>query len=190
MHSKDMIFLYLCEECKHWCTMKRLFTILALAATLLLATGCAGGGGFKVTSCSVGSITPSGLKAMKAVLKIGIINPISKMTITDVNGVINNDGREFATFKAGKLPLLRSRQEQVYPLSCSGAIARDVGLMDLLKLASSQDFSGMTIDLAVKVRLFLGIKKTFRFNDLKVTDLMEPSVAATYVELLINENII
>jgi hypothetical protein len=48
----------------------------------------------------------------------------------------------------------------------------------------------MTVDLKVKVRFMLGICKTFKFNDLKVTDLLEPSVAASYLDLIINETMI
>ena len=84
----------------------------------------------------------------------------------------------------------RKKSDKVYPLTCDGAIAKDVGLMDLLKLATSQDFSGMTVDLKVKVRLMFGISKTFKFNDIKVTDLLEPSVAAAYLDLIINETMI
>jgi len=154
-----------------------------------MAAGCSSDNGLKVTSCSVASVTPSGLKALKAVLKVGIVNPMSNLTISRIEGVINNEGRPLASFNTGKIKVAK-RSDKVYPLTCEGSIARDVGLMDLLKLAASQDFSGMTVDLAVKVKLFLGISKTFRFNDIKVTDLMEPGVAAAYLDLIINETMI
>ena len=169
--------------------MRRLLLFIATAAVLLMAAGCSTDKGFQVTSCSVASVTPSGLKALKAVLKVGIVNNLSNLTISRIDGVINNNGQPLATFNTGKIKVAR-RSDKVYPLTCSGAIAEDVGLMDLLKLATSQDFSGMTVDLAVKVKLMLGISKTFRFNDIKVTDLLEPEVAAAYLELLINETVI
>ncbi len=60
----------------------------------------------------------------------------------------------------------------------------------MLKYASTRDFSGMTVDLNVKVRFMLGICKTFRFKDLRITDLMEPSVAAAYLDLIVQETMI
>jgi len=170
-------------------SMRRLLLFIATAAVLLMAAGCSTDKGFKVTSCSVASVTPNGLKALKAVLKVGITNNLPNLTISKIDGVINNNGLPLATFNTGKIKVAK-HSDKVYPLTCSGSIADGVGLMDLLKLATSQDFSGMTVDLAVKVKFFLGISKTFRFNDIKVTDLLEPSVAAAYLELVINETMI
>ena len=169
--------------------MRRLFILIMTAMVLSMLTGCSADRGLKVTSCAVSSVTPSGLKALKAVLKVGIVNPMSALTISKIDGVINNDGKPLATFNTGKIKVSR-KSDKVYPITCNGAIAEDVGMMDLLKFASSQDFSAMTVDLAVKVRFKLGICKTFRFKDIKVTDLMEPSVAASYLDLIINEALI
>ena len=169
--------------------MRRLLLLITAATVLLTAAGCSADKGFKVTSCSVASVTPNGLRALNAVLKVGIVNPLSNLTISRIDGVINNAGRPLATFNTGKIKVAK-RSDKVYPLTCSGAIAPDVGLMDLLRLATSQDFSDMTVDLAVKVKFFLGINRTFRFNDLKVTDLLEPSVAASYLDLIIKETMI
>lgn len=180
MHRKDRFFLYLCE------VMKRVASILAIIATLCLFCGCGRIHDFKVTSCSVASLTPSGLKGVKAVLKIGILNPLMNLTVSDVQGVINNNGLEFATFTAGKLPIAR-KCEKVYPLTCSGAISKDVTLTDLLKLATTRNFDGMTMDISLKLKLKCGIKKTLKFKNISITELMEPKVAAEYLEMIINE---
>ena len=169
--------------------MKRILTILALITAMFIMSGCAGNRGFKVTSCSIASISPSGLKGVKAVLDIGIINPLMSLTISKVEGMILNEGKEFATFEAGKVSVPR-RSEGVYPLPCTGTISKGIGLTDLLKLAVTQDFSGMTIDMAVKVKLKCGLRKTVRFKDIKISDLMEPEVAAAYLDIIINETMI
>jgi hypothetical protein len=169
--------------------MRRLFLIITAAMTLFMAAGCSTDKGLNVTSCSVASVTPNGLRALKAVLKVGIVNPMSNLTISRIDGVVNNEGREIATFNTGKIKVSK-RSNKVYPLTCNGALSKDVGLTDLLRLAASQDFSGMTVDLNVKVKFFLGIGKTFRFKDIKITDLMEPVVAAAYLDLIIKETMI
>ena len=125
--------------------MKRLFTIISLFLVILITGGCSTTRGVKVTSCSVSSITPNGLKGIKAILDVGIINPMMNLTITKINGVINNNGQEFATFEAGKVSVPR-KSEGVYPLPCSGVISKGIGLSDLLKLALNQNFDGMTVD--------------------------------------------
>lgn len=169
--------------------MRRLLLLITAALVLCMAAGCSTEKGFNVTSCSVASVTPNGLRALKAVLKVGIVNPMQNLTISRIDGVINNAGRELATFNTGKIKVAK-KSEKVYPLTCDGAISKDVGLMDLLKLATSQDFSEMTVDLKVKVRFMPFVYKTFKFNGLKVSDLLEPSVAAGYLDLIINETMI
>lgn len=166
--------------------MKRVASILAVIFTLFVFSGCGRIDDFKITSCSVASLSPSGLKGVKAVLKIGVLNPLMNLTISDVKGVINNNGIEFANFSAGKLPIAK-KSEKVYPLSCSGALSKNVGLADLLKLAASKDFSGMTMDVTMKVKLKCGLGKTLKFKDIKISELMEPSVAAAYAGLIANE---
>lgn len=166
--------------------MKRLLTILAILTLMMSMTSCAGVKDIQVTSCVVKSVSLSGLKSVNGVLALGINNPIMGFTISDLNGVINKDGEEFATFSAGKLPVTR-KSNKVYPLSCSGSIAKGVGLLELMRIAGTKDFSDMTIDMSVKIKLKCGLGKTLHFKDLKVTDLMEPSVAAAYLELIINE---
>lgn len=169
--------------------MRRISTIFALVLVIFITGSCSVSRSFKVTSCSVSSISPSGLKGVKAVLNVGIINHLMGLTVTRIDGVINNGGEEFATFEAGKITVPR-RSEGVYPLNCSGAVSKGVGLTDLLRLAMKQDFSGMTVDMAIKVRLKCGLGKTIRIKDLKVMELMEPKVAAAYLELIINEAMI
>ena len=169
--------------------MRRLFLLISTALVLFSAVGCSTDQGLNVKSCSVASVTPSGLKAIKAVLKVGIVNPMSNLTISRIDGIVNNDGQPLATFKTGKIKVAR-HSDKVYPLTCEGSIAPDVGLADLLRFATTQDFSAMTVDLNVKVKFFLGICKTFKFKDLKITDLMEPSVAAAYLDLVIKETMI
>lgn len=169
--------------------MKRLLTILTLIAAIFVAGGCAGTKGFKVTSCSIESISPSGLKGVKAVLNVGVLNPMMAVTVSGITGAINKGGIEFATFEGGKVEIPK-KSEGTYPLPCSGSISKGIGLTDLLKLALKQDFDDMTVDMNVKVRLRCGIRKTIRFKDIKITDLMEPKVAAAYLDIIINETMI
>lgn len=169
--------------------MRRLLTILAVVLTMTALSGCSGAKGFKVTSCSIASISPSGLKGVKAMLDIGVQNPLMAVKVAGITGAINKGGIEFATFQGGEVEIPK-RSIGIYPLPCSGAISKGIGLTDLLKLALNQDFDDMTVDMNVKVRLKCGIRKTIRFKNIKVTDLMEPAVASAYLDVIINETMI
>ena len=87
--------------------MKRLFLLITAALVLFLAAGCSTEKGLNVTSCSVSSVTPNGLRALKAVLKVGIVNPMSNLTISRIEGVINDSGRELASFTTGKIKVAK-----------------------------------------------------------------------------------
>lgn len=169
--------------------MKRLLSILLLFAAIVAASSCSAGQGFKVTSCSVQSITPSGLRAIKAVLNVGVDNPGPQLTITKVEGTVYDAGREFATFQAGKVTVAR-RSSAVYPLPCSGSLSKGIGLGDMLKLAASKDFAQKTVDLTMKVKLRCGLGKTLKFKDIKILDLLEGDIAAAYLDMVINEMMI
>ena len=45
----------------------------------------------------------------------------------------------------------------------------------------------MTVDLSLRIKLRCGLGKTLKFKNLKVSDMMEPKVAAAFIETLIDE---
>jgi len=157
--------------------MKRILNFLILILTLVCLCSCSADKGFKISSCSIVSLTPNGLKSVNGVLKLGIVNPLAKVTIMHIDGVIVDKGKVMARFNAESLPLERSREIKYYPLVCGGTIEKGVNVMDLIKLAASRDFSGMTIDLDVKVRLLFGTVKTLKFRDISVSELMGSDVS-------------
>ena len=166
--------------------MKRLLYILLALTVAAAVSSCSAGQGFKITSCSVQSLTPSGLRAVKAVLNLGVTNPGPQLTISKITGTVMDGEREFAAFEAGKVTVAR-RSSAVYPLSCSGSLSKGIGLSDLLKLASSKDFEEMTVDLTMRVRLRCGLGKTLKFKNIKILDLIEGDIAAAYLDMIINE---
>lgn len=169
--------------------MKRLIRILLAVTAIIAATSCSASQDFKVTSCSVESVTPSGLRSLKAVLGVGVSNPGPQLTISRLEGTVKDAGREIATFQAGKVSVAR-RSSSVYPLSCSGTLSKGVGLGDLLKLAASKDYESMTVDMTMRVRLRCGLGKTFRFKDIKILDLIGGDLTASYLDLVIDEMMI
>ena len=155
--------------------------MLTAAVLLLSASSCSGIKDIKVTSCSIMSLSPKGLRSLDAMIALGIENPIMAFRISGLDGTILNAGSDFAYFSAGDLPVER-RSSKVYPLACSGTISKDVKLTDLLKLAAFQDFSEFTINLSVRIKLKCGLGAKLHFNDLKVEELISSEEAAAWLE--------
>lgn len=152
---------------------KALLHILALVLTVLITGGCTGPKDIRVTSCSIVSLAPSGLRALDGVISLGIKNPMGmSFSISDFSGCIKNQGSEFAYFGAGKLPVAR-RSDRSYNIPCKGGISDGVGLMQIINLLGKRDFSRMTMDIQVRIKILGIIGKTLRFNDISISDLLE-----------------
>ena len=163
------------------CKKSRIIRILILALWLPVLASCSGVKDIRITSCSIMSLTPNGLKSLGAVLALGIDNPIMAFDIQDLAVEVMRGESSFATFSAGELPVER-KCTKVYPLSCSGAIDRSVPLMELLKLAATKDFSDFTVNMQARIKLKCGLGARLRFKNIKITDLISPEVAAAYLD--------
>ena len=176
--GKDRLFLYLCEVMT---LMKRAYRLVLVLLAVLSLAGCASVKDIAVTSCSVVSVSPQGLRSADAVLALGIKNPLMAFTIKGLDGTIHKGDQTFATFSTSSLAVDR-KCTKVYLMDCTGSLDKSVSLRDLLKIAASRDFEGYAIDLTMNVRLRWGIGKTLHFNNLMITDLMSADVAAAYLK--------
>lgn len=168
--------------------LKRILYCAAMALVMLASTGCASVKDIAITSCAVEALSPRGLKAVDAVLALGIDNPVFGFKITWLDGVIRNGERTFATFNAEDISVDR-RSVKIYSVPCTGALDKSVSLMELLRLASSRDFSSYVMDVDVHVKLRWGPGTTLHFKDMSISEMMETSYALEILEK-INEALI
>ena len=168
--------------------LKRILSIAALTLAMLSSTGCASVKDIAMTSCAVEALSPRGLKAVDAVLALGIDNPVFGFKITWLEGAIREGDRTFATFSAEDISVDR-RCEKVYSVPCTGALDKSVSLMELLRLAASRDFSKYVMDVDVHVKLRWGPGTTLHFKDMSISEMMESSYALEILER-INEALI
>lgn len=155
--------------------IKRNLISKALVAILLAFTLCSCGklDDIKVTSCSLASISPKGLRAADAVLAISLDNPSGlAVRVSDLEGVIVRNGQTAATFSAGEL-FMEKKTHQMYNLDCSAALDQSVSIKELIALATKRDFTGYTIDLSVKVSTKKGVGKTLKFKNLEISELLQ-----------------
>lgn len=145
---------------------------LAVLAALFAIVACGSVKDIAVTSCDIVSIAPNGLKSVDVVLALGIHNPTIAFSLSDVEGVLYNDTHELATFGGGPLDVAK-KSDDVHELSCYASLTDQVSLFEVLNLVRTRDFNGYKIDVSGVVTLANGIKKTLRFKEMDVNELME-----------------
>ena len=125
----------------------------------------------RITSYSLASVSPRGFKAVDAVLALGIDNPAMAFTISELEGMVKNNGEPAATFTAEPVTINR-KSSDTYEVPCHAALDSGITLADAIKLISSKDFSPYTVDVSFHVKTRSGISKVMKYNDLKISDII------------------
>ena len=149
-----------------------LLKVLALAALLALSVSCARYKDISVTSCEVSSLSPNGLRAVDAVLSVGVHNPTVAFTLSDISGTVREGESVIATFEGGPVSVER-KSDQVYDLPCTLTLDESLSLFQVLNLIKKRDFSDFTVDVSGWVTLKNGLRKKLEFNDVPVSSLLE-----------------
>lgn len=144
--------------------------VLGLAAVSL--SGCQNIKDIKITSCRLVSLSPRGLRSADAVLEIGVDNPASAFTISDLKGEIFRDSGVAATFSAGTVNV-EGKKEGVYDFPCTAALDGSVSLMELAALASSRDLSGYKVNIEFNVAVGNGKSRKMQFDNIEISDLLK-----------------
>ncbi len=156
--------------------MKSVRSILLGLTVLLMAAGIAGCASLrkvkdiKVTSCAVESYSLKGLRAVDAVLALGIDNPAMAFKVTSLSGIIKYKGEDFAFYTADTLDVDR-QCVKVYDLPCTATLSQGVTLMQVMQMTGKNGLEGFTTDIEAKVKLKNGAGKTLRFKDLDLQKL-------------------
>lgn len=153
---------------------RRLLTIISTLALLVLCS-CSKIKQIELKSCSVASISMSGLRGVTAQLLLEIDNPALQFTLSDVDGVIYYKGEEYGTYTAGPIEV-KGKTCAVYPLDCKASVSPNVSLLELVSLAKSIDMEQVTTDINVRITLKKGVSKHFKIKDLHINDLLEEEI--------------
>ncbi|MBR1407106.1 MAG: hypothetical protein IJ578_09290 [Bacteroidales bacterium] len=157
--------------------MNRIKTILPLLAAVL--TLCLAGcnrieqiKNIQMTSWALESVTPVGLRGLKAELAVGIENPAMQFTLEDIEGVLYYKGTELVVYSADPVTV-RPKSTAVYPLHCAAHLGGEFSLLGALALLHDYDLADFTTDIHAKVRLKSGVAKGFTFKDIPIKELVE-----------------
>lgn len=146
--------------------------LLVLLTLLVLAAGCNKFNEIAVTSFQVESFSPNGLRAVDAIVSVGVHNPTVSFTISDLKGTVRKEDTVLATLEGGPVTVAK-KSDQVYQLPCSVTLDDHLSLFQVLNLLRNMDFDGCVVDVSALVTLSNGLKKTLVYNDIPVRDLVE-----------------
>ena len=148
--------------------------ILFLLSCMLLLGGCSARRikDIKLQRCTIESLTPVGLHAIKAQLALDVENPAMRFTLEDVEGLIMYQGTPIVRFVADPFTIM-GRTTAVYSVPCNANLVEGVSLMNLMSIASRSSLSDFTTDIHAKVKLKGGARKSFDFKDVPVDRLLK-----------------
>lgn len=146
--------------------------VCALAAAALLAGGCtlAKVRDISITSVGVKYLVPTSTRSVDAVLRLGVNNPSIPFTVHDLDGLIRQGDKLWATFTSTGTDI-QGQSEQVYELPCTIVLADGVSFLDVLALAARRQLDGITADINLPVEVKRGVGTTLHFKDIDLTQL-------------------
>lgn len=155
---------------------KRLISLISTILTmLLLLSGC---GGIKklqdirLTSAAIGNISPSGLRGMKLDIVVGVDNPGTEVSFSDISCSLKHSGKVL-----GKLAVdpftLHARTEENYRLHTDVKLGDDVTLFDFGKLLDKAMLDEAVVDINAKVKLKSGVSRNVVLKDIPLKKLLE-----------------
>ena len=120
--------------------MRRYFAVLL--AAMLIACGCGKFNEIRITSARIVSLTPSGLRAVDAVLEAGVDNP----TVAYARGTVYYDGEPLLDYSAEPVTVKR-RSSGTYQVNARGTLANGVSVLQVLGIAGKLDVNRFTVDI-------------------------------------------
>jgi len=149
----------------------RKILILFAALTVLTLSSCNKIKNIKMTGCSLESVTPVGLKGLKAQLAVGVENPAMQFTASDINGIVYYQDSALVYYTADPITV-KKHCTAVYPVTCSGKVADNVSGLKILSLMTNSKLDDYTVDINVKLTL-KGVSKGIHIKKKPLRDFME-----------------
>lgn len=162
------------ETDKDMKAFKRFFPLLAVLLTLGLS-GCQSIQKIKnitVTSWSLESVVPTGLRSLKAELAVGIENPAMEFTVEDAEGILYYKGEEMVGYTVEPVTI-QGKRAAVYPVFGSAWLLGNFSVLNVLAIARNYDLEDFSTDIRARVRLKSGASKTFNLKNIPIKDLID-----------------
>ncbi len=144
--------------------------IVVALALLMPVIACVNYKKVKLTSVSIGSVTPAGLKAVNGTVKLGIENNSSEFTISDISGTIYRSGSEIGSFSAD--PITIATGSATYSLVGTVSLSSSVSIIEIISIATNFKIDDFSIDLTLKLKPKGGAATTVTRRDVAVGELV------------------
>mgnify|MGYP001772723310 CR=1 FL=1 len=149
--------------------MRKHFAILL--AAMLIACGCGKFNDIRITSAKLVSLTPSGLRAVDAVMEVGVDNPAMTFTVAYARGTVYYAGKPLMDYSAQPVTVKR-RSSEVYEVNARGALAGGVSVLSILGMAGNIDIDRITVDISATLKAG-GRKKDISMENVPVARIKE-----------------
>ena len=153
---------------------KRILPLIAILVTLCVS-GCRSVEqikNIKVTSWSLESVTPSGLRSLNAELAVEIENPAMEFTLEDIRGTLHYKGEPMVDYVIDPVTILR-KCTRTYPVSVSARLSGNFPLLNVLAIVARPDPADFTTDIDAKIRFKSGISKDIHLKNVPIKDFIE-----------------
>ena len=149
--------------------VRHIAKLLVVAVMCMSAASC---GVYKVKDIKINSfdvkyVTPTSARSLDAVLLLGIHNPATSITISNLEGTVKYGEKEIAVVQAGTIPLDK-KSDKVYEVPCTATLKDGVSLLNLLPILAMQDPENLSADVQLRVALKNGAGTDLVFNDLTI----------------------
>lgn len=151
--------------------MKRIRSILLLAAVVIMASSCAITRlkDISLVSTGVKYVVPTSTRSMDAMLLLEVDNPSVNVNVSDVTGTLRHGDRELAHFVSGQTTL-QGKSHQTYELPCTITLADGVSLLDILIYAARRNrLEGLKMDVDLRAALKNGLSKVLEYHDIDLS---------------------
>ncbi len=148
---------------------------VAVVAAILCLSSCSGIKkleDLEITSAKISGLTPKGLKAVDLEFRVGVDNPGTQLTLSEISFDIKHFGKVLGKVAVDPFTL-KARTEDTYEIEAEAKLGEGVTVMDLGRLLDKNAADQMTVDLKAKVKVKGGPSKNVKFNDLPLKKLIE-----------------
>ncbi len=142
-----------------------------LLASVLLLAGCRDYRDIRVTSCSIESLSPHGLRSAGIALCVGVSNPAREIRLSDMEGTVRLGGEALGTFNAEPVVIPAKSFSEV-DVDAQVHADASMSFMQAISLFSRLDPKECTVDISLTVKIKGGLRKRLSFKNVPVMDFL------------------
>ena len=149
--------------------------VLVVLTSLLSLSGCKGIKkleDMKITSAKIESIMPDGLKGMVLDIAVGVDNPGTQVSLSEISCSFKHSGKVLGKVAVDPFTL-NAKTADVYHLKANVQLGENTSLFDFGRFLDKSALDEAVLDLSADVKLKSGLSKKLVYNDIPLKKLLE-----------------